>query len=41
MTDLIDIYNVAGVLQKRIHGPEHFFSYFKEVHDAMELLPGK
>ena len=34
MTDLIDIYNAAGVLQKRIHGPEHFFSYFKEVHDA-------
>lgn len=34
MTDLIDIYDSTGTLRKRIHGPEHFFSYFKEISDA-------
>lgn len=33
MTDLIEIYDSLGVLKNRMHGPEHFFSYFKEVHD--------
>lgn len=33
MTDLIDIYDSTGLLLKRMHGPEQFFSYFKEVHD--------
>lgn len=34
MTDLIEIYDSLGVLKNRMHGPEHFFSYFKEIHDA-------
>lgn len=34
MTDLIDIYDSTGKLWKRMHGPEQFFSYFEEVHDA-------
>lgn len=34
MTDLIDIYDSLGVLKNRMHGPEHFFSYFEETHDA-------
>ena len=33
-TDLIDIYDNAGKLLKRIHGPEHFTSKFKEVRDG-------
>lgn len=34
MTDLIEIYDSLGVLKSSKHGPEHFFSYFKEEHDA-------
>lgn len=34
MTDLIEIYDSFGVLKNSMHGPEHFFSHFKEVHDA-------
>lgn len=34
MTDLIEIYNLDGILEKRIHGPEQFFSYFKEFQDG-------
>lgn len=34
MTDLIEIYDVEGVLQKRIHGPEQFLSYFKQRQDG-------
>lgn len=33
-TDLIDIYNKDGVLEKRIHGPEHIFPHFKEYVDG-------
>lgn len=33
-TDLIDIYNKEGVLEKRIHGPEHFQAHFKEYTDG-------
>lgn len=33
MTDLIEIYDASGNLLKRMHGPEQFFSHFKEVHD--------
>lgn len=33
-TDLIDIYNKNGVLEKRIHGPEHFLAHFKEYTDG-------
>lgn len=32
MTDLIEIYDLDGNLQKRIHGPEQFFCHLKEVH---------
>lgn len=34
MTDLIRIYNLDGELLKSIHGPEQFFSYFKEIHNG-------
>lgn len=34
MTDLIEIYSSTGVIQKRIHGPEYFFAYFKEMQDG-------
>lgn len=34
MTDLIEIYNLDGVLEKRLHGPEQFFSHFKEYQDG-------
>ncbi len=34
MTDLIEIYNLDGTLQKRIHGPEQFFTHFKEYQDG-------
>lgn len=34
MTDLIEIYNLDGTLQKRIHGPEQFFTHFKEFRDG-------
>ena len=30
MTDLIEIYNLDGILQKRLHGPEQFFVRVKE-----------
>ena len=33
-TDLIDIYNKEGALEKRIHGPEHIFPHFKEYVDG-------
>ena len=32
MTDLIEIYRQNGTLIKRLQGPDHFFTYFKEVH---------
>lgn len=32
--DFIDIYNAKGVLLKRIQGPKHFVSQFKEFHDG-------
>lgn len=34
MTDLIEIYDLEGALLKRLHGPEQFFSRFKEYHDG-------
>lgn len=34
MTDLIRIYNSKGDLLKSIHGPDQFFSHFKEIHDG-------
>lgn len=34
MTDLISIYDLDGRLLKRLHGPSHFFSYFKEIHNG-------
>lgn len=34
MTDLIEIYNLEGVLEIRLHGPEQFFSYYKEYQDG-------
>lgn len=37
MTDLIEIYNSTGTLLKRIHGPEHFFSYFTEVQNGGDI----
>lgn len=33
-TDLIDIYDKNGNLEKRLHGPEHFFPHFKEYIDG-------
>lgn len=33
MTDLIEIYDIDGKLQKRLHGPEQFISRFKEYQD--------
>lgn len=34
MTDLIEIYNIDGSLQKRLYGPEQFISRFKEYRDG-------
>lgn len=34
LTDLVEIYNLDGVLEKRLHGPEQFFSHFKEYQDG-------
>jgi hypothetical protein len=34
MTDLIEIYDVNGSLQKRLHGPEQFISRFKEYRNG-------
>ena len=34
MTDLIEIYKTDGTLLKRLHGPEGFFSHFREVHNG-------
>lgn len=34
MTDLIEVYGLDGTLIKRLQGPDHFFTYFKEVHDG-------
>lgn len=34
MTDLIEIYNKEGKVEKRLHGPDHFFSYVEEVRDG-------
>lgn len=31
MTDLIEIYDTNGILQKRMHGPEQFFAHFKQI----------
>lgn len=33
-TDLIDIYNKEGILEKRIHGPECYLAHFKEHIDG-------
>ncbi len=33
-TDLIEIYNIDGTLEKRIHGPENFETQFKEYNDG-------
>ena len=33
-TDLIDILDKDGHLEKRLHGPEHFISLFKEFHEG-------
>jgi hypothetical protein len=33
-TDLLEIYNANGTLEKRIHGPKHFYAHFKEFHDG-------
>lgn len=37
-TDLIEIYNKEGDLQKRIHGPAQFFPFFKEFHDGNMII---
>lgn len=37
MTDLIEIYNSTGTLEKRMHGPEQFFVYFEEVNNGDNL----
>lgn len=37
MTDLIEIYNSNGLLEKRMHGPERFFAYFNETSDGENL----
>lgn len=34
LTDLIEVYDQQANLYKRIHGPDHFFSYFKEYRDG-------
>ncbi len=34
MTDLIEIYGLDGTLIKRLQGPDHFFAYFKEIHNG-------
>ena len=34
MTDLIEIYDKNGVLQKSIHGPDHFLAHFKQRQDG-------
>lgn len=43
MTDLIDIYDSHGVLQKRMHGPEQFFPYVEEIHGeyGVSFLPAR
>lgn len=33
-TDLIDLYDENGVLVKELHGPDHFFTSFKEFNDG-------
>ncbi len=35
MTDLIEIYDKNGVLQKSIHGPDHFLAHFKQRQDGL------
>ncbi|MDR1583520.1 MAG: TolB-like 6-bladed beta-propeller domain-containing protein [Prevotellaceae bacterium] len=44
-TDLIEIYDKDGKLKKRIHGPEHFYPYFKGYTDRgmiyTKTIPGK
>lgn len=44
-TDLIDIYNNDGTLEKRIHGPEHYYPRFEGVNDGnmsfSRAIPGK
>lgn len=36
-TDLIDIYDENGVLLKELHGPDHFFTQFKEFKDGERI----
>ncbi|MCE2617502.1 MAG: BF3164 family lipoprotein [Phocaeicola sp.] len=34
VTDLIEIYDINGNLQKRLHGPKHYLPHFKEHNDG-------
>ena len=34
MTDLIEIYDTNGALQKRMHGPEQFLAHFKQLQEG-------
>lgn len=36
-TDLVEIYDGDGTLKKRMHGPERFFSHFKEYTDGVVI----
>ena len=36
-TDLIDIYNKEGKLEKRLFGPDHFYTRFTEYHDGKRI----
>lgn len=36
-TDLIDFYDKAGKLIKRLHGPEHYYTSFSEYNDGVRI----
>lgn len=36
-TDLIDFYDKAGNLIKRLHGPEHYYTLFNEYNDGVRI----
>lgn len=38
MTDLIEIYDSNGKLEKRMHGPEQFFAYFEGIGSGEEAV---
>lgn len=44
-TDLLEIYDKSGKLEKRIHGPEHFYPHFQGYNDGgmmySKTIPGK